>query len=463
MKKILFIIAFATALSGYAQVGIGTSNPDISAQLDVVSTNKGMLIPRVKLTGSSDQATVASPKESLLVYNTETVSDVIPGFYYWNSFKWVALSGGGLSGTVGIANGGTGAVTAVDALVSLGAQSVVNRSMVITEQPNNDTYPSVNAVKTYVDAETKRAIDVEIALGNTLGLKAATADVTAAVLVESERATGVEEALQTAIDAEKNRALVVEGQLTSSLDAVGTSLSDFNIALTAKASAVDMNAKASDVDLVAEKDRAMAAEGLLQDGITAKASAGDIDAAVLVEKNRAMTVEGNLLDGLGARDAVIATKELLVNKSTVIGTLVDDTAYPSTKAVKTYVDAAVSTEKNRAEAAETVLTTALAGKADKFGYKEITADYTLSATDDVLFIPPSVSVGFKIKMNDASGNNVSEHGRMIKIVNASAAILLYVDMGASVSGVTAMDPATSQVAVGIYTSNGWMFYNTINM
>jgi hypothetical protein len=99
MKKLLFIIVLFVGLSSYAQVGVGTSNPDASAQLDVVSTNKGILIPRMKLTGTLDVTTITNPKESLLVYNTATAGDVVPGFYYWNSLKWVTLAGG-LSGTV---------------------------------------------------------------------------------------------------------------------------------------------------------------------------------------------------------------------------------------------------------------------------------------------------------------------------------------------------------------------------
>ena len=33
----------------YSQVGIGTLNPDQSSQLDITTTNKGLLIPRVQL------------------------------------------------------------------------------------------------------------------------------------------------------------------------------------------------------------------------------------------------------------------------------------------------------------------------------------------------------------------------------------------------------------------------------
>jgi uncharacterized protein (TIGR02145 family) len=50
--------------------------------LEVNSTSKGILIPNVALTGITDAITIALPAASLLVYNTATVSDVEPGYYY---------------------------------------------------------------------------------------------------------------------------------------------------------------------------------------------------------------------------------------------------------------------------------------------------------------------------------------------------------------------------------------------
>ena len=94
-----------------AQVGIGTSTPDASAKLEVNSTSKGLLIPQISLTGSSDATTIASPATSLLVYNTATTSDVTPGYYYnagtTTSPSWLRLN----TGASGVPySGATGAV-----------------------------------------------------------------------------------------------------------------------------------------------------------------------------------------------------------------------------------------------------------------------------------------------------------------------------------------------------------------
>lgn len=90
MKKITIIAALlgATYFSN-AQVGIGTSEPSSSSQLDVVSADKGVLIPRIALRSTTEFGPlVGDPVESLLVYNTQSVADVTPGFYFWQAAKW---------------------------------------------------------------------------------------------------------------------------------------------------------------------------------------------------------------------------------------------------------------------------------------------------------------------------------------------------------------------------------------
>ena len=73
----------------YSQVGVGTFTPNNSAQLDIVASNKGILIPRVSLQSNTDTSTITSGNiESLLVYNTNTASSITPGYYYWYNNKW---------------------------------------------------------------------------------------------------------------------------------------------------------------------------------------------------------------------------------------------------------------------------------------------------------------------------------------------------------------------------------------
>lgn len=70
MNKIAYtlLIFFIISLSSYAQVGIGTTNPDDSSVLDIQSTDKGILIPR--LTTAQINA-IVDPANGLMVYNTD--------------------------------------------------------------------------------------------------------------------------------------------------------------------------------------------------------------------------------------------------------------------------------------------------------------------------------------------------------------------------------------------------------
>ena len=103
MKKIIFIInLFLFAFFAEAQTGIGTTTPNASAKMDVSSTDKGFLPPRLALTSTSTFAPVTglsgtlplATAAGLLVYNTTSNSNVTPGYYYWSGTTWVSISNG---------------------------------------------------------------------------------------------------------------------------------------------------------------------------------------------------------------------------------------------------------------------------------------------------------------------------------------------------------------------------------
>lgn len=88
-KKIIAGILLIGACVAHAQQGIGTNKPHSSAALDIKADNKGVLIPRVKLTSTTDKTKIKKPINSLLVYNEGTT--VPKGYYYWLNNKWVKI------------------------------------------------------------------------------------------------------------------------------------------------------------------------------------------------------------------------------------------------------------------------------------------------------------------------------------------------------------------------------------
>lgn len=76
----------------WAQQGIGTNNPNASAALEIVSPDKGVLIPTITLTSSSSfspiTGTSSSSHDGMIVYNDEAnfVNGLTgTGFYFWKN------------------------------------------------------------------------------------------------------------------------------------------------------------------------------------------------------------------------------------------------------------------------------------------------------------------------------------------------------------------------------------------
>ncbi|MDT7830910.1 FISUMP domain-containing protein [Flavobacteriaceae bacterium S356] len=85
---ILMCISFNT----WSQVGVGTSNPDASAALEISSTTKGVLLPRMT---KAQMEAITSPAEGLLVYCTDCDPK---GMYIFNGISYIASSTGVPSG-----------------------------------------------------------------------------------------------------------------------------------------------------------------------------------------------------------------------------------------------------------------------------------------------------------------------------------------------------------------------------
>ena len=69
MKKLFFVYFLCLHGLAIAQVGIGTNSPAASAQLDISSTTKGFLPPRMT---TAQRNNISSPVEGLIIFNSTT-------------------------------------------------------------------------------------------------------------------------------------------------------------------------------------------------------------------------------------------------------------------------------------------------------------------------------------------------------------------------------------------------------
>lgn len=127
-----FLILCSSTGNAQDNVGIGTNSPDASAIMEMLSTNKGMLIPRMT---ANQRLAIPSPANSLIVYDTDSACYF---FYRLPLTQWVSLCKAGpqgATGATGVAGsngaagpigptGPAGAVGAVGATGAIGATGV---------------------------------------------------------------------------------------------------------------------------------------------------------------------------------------------------------------------------------------------------------------------------------------------------------------------------------------------------
>jgi hypothetical protein len=94
-----FLILMLSACITHAQVAINSTgaNPDNSAMLDVTSTTKGLLIPRMT---TAERTAIASPATGLLVYD-----NTLSLFYFYTGSAWAPIATSGSDWSV---NGNSG-------------------------------------------------------------------------------------------------------------------------------------------------------------------------------------------------------------------------------------------------------------------------------------------------------------------------------------------------------------------
>jgi hypothetical protein len=90
------ILTFLAVLPVSAQVAINTdgASPDGSAMLDVKSTSRGILIPRMT---AAQRSAIGSPVNGLMVYQTDGVA----GIYVYGGSGWLTVGGSGFTGSGG--------------------------------------------------------------------------------------------------------------------------------------------------------------------------------------------------------------------------------------------------------------------------------------------------------------------------------------------------------------------------
>ena len=172
-RKLVSIGALLWVTAATAQVGIGTVTPNKSAELTIVSKDKGILIPNIALKNTVDRSSISNGNiESLLVYANVEQEDIQPGFYYWDKERWVRLvSDADIQDGNVYYDGFAFTYTAVNGVKqTIDVASLVKLHETKTTLVNNNngtyTYTSEDGTKTTIDVPRSVMEEFETILNN---------------------------------------------------------------------------------------------------------------------------------------------------------------------------------------------------------------------------------------------------------------------------------------------------------
>jgi len=236
-----------------------------------------------------------------------------------------------------------------------GTVSGITKSMVGLANVDNTSdlnKPVSTATQTALDlkantvdltAETTRATAAEATLTTNVATNAT------AIAAETTRATAAEATLTTnvatnatAIAAETTRATAAEATLTTNLATNATAIAAETTRATAAEATLTTNVATNATAIAAETTRATAAEATLTTNVATNAT------AIAAETTRATAAEALKANATDVTSS-LALKEDAANKTLSVTTDgASDVKFPSAKAVKTYVDTAVSSSSTTA-------------------------------------------------------------------------------------------------------------------
>lgn len=366
-KPLLFWVFLLYSLAGISQVGIGTDNPNNAAALDIVSTTKGVLISRMS---ESQRLAISSPVTGLLVYQSNSTA----GFYYYDGSQWLRLLEG-TSFSEGIP------VVVLEALALKEDKS--NKSIDLTVDSGSDVkYPSVKAVVDYVTARVSGSSGSSGSDGTSGSGSGTSSDSV------PDATTSVKGIIQLAGDlsgtaanptiangavsaAQTDGSLEITANKSTSISADGSSNTKYPTVKAVK-DYVDASSSSSGGSggsgsgsgggsgSGSVSDASTTSKGIVQlaGDLSGTAASPSVAAAAITTSKIA---DAAITTSKLSTAAVTAAKtdgslELTTNKTTSIATDgSSDTKYPTAKAVKTYVDANISTVSDATTLAKGVL------------------------------------------------------------------------------------------------------------
>jgi Chaperone of endosialidase len=84
-------VLFNTSVQAQVKIGQNPTVRNANSELEIESTTRGLLLPRLALTSTSSFAPMTTHVAGMVAYNTATTGDVVPAYYYNDGTKWVQI------------------------------------------------------------------------------------------------------------------------------------------------------------------------------------------------------------------------------------------------------------------------------------------------------------------------------------------------------------------------------------
>ena len=368
LRVIIVLILFGFSITdASAQVvqKIGSNSFTINpkAVLELESTTKGFLPPRMSALNQSQISNLGANEKGLIVYVTDAPA---PGLQIWDGTKWVAFVD-----TVALALKADATALAAEVTRATNAESTA----LVTAATDAKTKADAAIVTAAADASTKADAAQSAAISAAAAdasSKASAAQSAAIAIASTDASTKADAAQSAAISAAAADASSKASAAQSAAIAIASTdaTTKANTAQSAaiSAAAADASSKANTAQSAAIAAAAIDAQTKVDAALAAASS--DATAKVLVETSRATAAEVKLT----------TEKENTANKSTTIALVSNsDVKFPTEKAVIDYVNTR-----------------------SVISIVAHTSAYTALATDSTILCNTS-SAGFKLSLPVASG------------------------------------------------------------
>lgn len=153
---ICIILCYTPVVFGQVKIGNNPKLINKDAVVEMESTNKGMLLPRLALSSTTNPAPLSSFVQGMFVFNTAAANDVTPGMYYSDGVKWIKVS---VSAT-------SSAVKKSLIMVTANGQTIFNTPDAITDINKISLYRNGVMISFTINSANSIAAEVPCVIGD---------------------------------------------------------------------------------------------------------------------------------------------------------------------------------------------------------------------------------------------------------------------------------------------------------